>query len=641
MSVASATENIVVTANRLETPESEIASSITVISKEEIERKQSKQVSDVLRDVPGLSVVNAGGPGKATSVSIRGTDSAHTLVMVDGVEMNDPLNPSGGFDFGNLSAQDIERIEIIRGSQSVLYGSAAIGGVIQIITKKGSGPLKANIEGVYGTYNSYRLQGGVRGGLGSLNYFFGAGQQRTDGFPSADKTLGNIVNNGQFVTTLTGNLGVKITPKTTLDWVNRYSDANFSLPATGGPPGYDAVGARTGDDPGFLGTDRQGYSKLQLNSVLTDIWESRLALNYSFSHRTSDHLPNSVNSLESHSAYDSNRIRGLFQNNFDLSDNHTLTIGIDSVSENGTSTVFEPVGTLDSGLKNKSDNVTGVFVQDQWHTSQATGQPEDLPLGKFSHPALGLLAGGFFGTWGARYDSHRELGSQVTYRVAPGYKFAITKTTLRGTIGTGFKIPSLFQRFSSYGSMSVQPERSISYDCGFDQEIGGPSTKLGVTYFRTNFDQLIGFDFATSHYGNTGRAHSQGMELGVGSTAIQDLILNISYTYTWAVDDVTGLPLLRRSKHQLTGDLTYLISDRTQAGLQARYMGARDDLDAVTRSRLQMPDFAIFNLTTQYRLNDHFRTFGKIENLLDSAYEEINGYGTPGRSMFVGLGYDI
>src|SRR3954471_3328511 len=142
---------VVVTANRIDTPEAEVATATTVISAREIERSQRSQLSDLLRTVPGLSVSSSGGPGQLTSVSIRGTSAGHALVMIDGVPMNDPLSVDRSFDFGNLSAQDIERVEILRGSQSMLYGSDAIGGVINIITRKGKGPLKAQVAGEYGS----------------------------------------------------------------------------------------------------------------------------------------------------------------------------------------------------------------------------------------------------------------------------------------------------------------------------------------------------------------------------------------------------------------------------------------------------------------------------------------------------------
>lgn len=611
------TEEIVVTANRLNTPGADVASSVTVITQEEIQRKQRTHLADLLREVPGLSVFSSGGPGKNTSVFIRGTNSDHTLVLIDGIEMNDPLGTARQYDFGNFSTQDIERIEVVRGSQSVLYGSDAIGGVIQIITKKGAGTLHGNVEAEYGAYHSYRLQGNVRGGDSKTNYSLGAGHQGTEGFPAADKNLGNQINTGQNLTTVTGDLGLELIPRTSLNLNARFSDSRFGLPATGGPPGYDAYGYRTGDDPNFTGTDRQGYGKIQLDSLLTESWDSKLAFSYSLNHRTSDHLPSSVNPTESHSTYDSKRLRGLFQNNLYTSDSNTVTLGIDSSIESGTSTVNEPITSPDSGIKDKSMLVTGVFAQDQW------------------------LSKTLFGTAGMRYDAYANVASQLTYRVAPGYKIPITKTVIRGSVGSGFKVPSLFQRFSSYGDPNLQPERSLSYDVGVDQELGDPSTLFGITYFRTNFDQLIDYNFTTNRYANKGRANSQGIEAGLRSKVFRDLAWNLTYTYTFARDDQTGLVLLRRPRHQLTAEVNYQISDRSQFGLLGRYLGNREDIDAVSAVRVEMPAFTVLYLTASYRVSDHLWAFGRIDNLLDQAYQEVNGFGTPGRSYFAGLIQDL
>ncbi|MEO7162291.1 MAG: TonB-dependent receptor, partial [Bdellovibrionia bacterium] len=462
-------EQIVVTANRVDTPEDQVTSSYTVITKEEIERKQKTQVADLLRDIPGLSVTNAGGPGKTTSVYVRGADPASVLVFIDGIEMNDPLSTGRGFDFGNFSTQDIEKIEVIRGSQSVLYGSDATGGVIQIFTKKGAGALQSSFEGEYGTYKSYRLQGNVRGSIEKLKYFLGVGHFTTEGFPASDQALGNTINNGQSLTTLTGNLGLELAPKTTLNWSGRYSNSNYTF-STGGPPGSDGFGGRTGDDPGYNGTDVQGYTKIQMNSWITDFWEPQVSLTYSLNHRTSDHVSNPLNPSASNFTYDSNRIRALFQNNLYWGESQNVTIGLDSAVENGTASELYPPSTADSGIKGRSDFVHGIFVQDL------------------------LKLGDFFGTLGGRYDIHQYAGNAFTYRIAPGYKIDSTHTTLRASLNTGFKAPSLYQLFSTYGNSNLKSERSTSFEVGLDQELLRPGTKLSMTYFQTNYDQLVTFD---------------------------------------------------------------------------------------------------------------------------------------------------
>jgi vitamin B12 transporter len=165
--------------------------------------------------------------------------------------------------------------------------------------------------------------------------------------------------------------------------------------------------------------------------------------------------------------------------------------------------------------------------------------------------------------------------------------------------------------------------------------------KLSLTYFRTAYEQLIGFNSATSRYYNVGKAHTQGLEVGFHTPTAAHLSFNLSYNYLIAEDDLTGLPLLRRAKQQLSADLTYAVSDPFQVTLLGRYVGDRDDLNAITGVRLSMPSFTVLSLTTQYKYNEHARIFGRVDNLLNLSYQEVNGFGTPERSLFMGLSYAL
>lgn len=594
-------EAVVVTANRVETPEEDVASSTTVITQEEIRSKQRDQVADLLRDVPGLAVMNSGGMGRATSVMVRGAGSDHTLVLIDGVPANDPL--TSGFDFGNLSTEDVERIEIVRGSQSVLYGSSATGGVVNVITKRGeAGPPKSSVEAEYGTYDSYRIDGNVSGGSKQLSYYLGAGRSASDGFTAADKNVGNPLPEGQSLNTATVRITSEALPRTKLEAVARFSDARFNLATTSGVPNLD------GEVPGEVGTDRELFTRISATTQVTAVWKPSLALTYGHDHRTSDH-DNPSNPADSQSSFDSNRFQALFQNDLSLSEADTLTLGVESALEQGSSS---ETAELDSSIPSKQDLSVGAFAQDQW------------------------ISDGFFATAGARYDAYRDLDSKATYRLAPGYHLG--STTLRGSLGTGFKEPSLYQRFSSYGNPLLQPETSVSWDAGVDQQLG-KSVKVGAGYFHTNYENEI--DFAGNRFMNVGKATTSGVEATGAFAPSSRLTLTSSYTFLIAQDDLSGLPLLRRPKHELTLGADERLTDRAQIGALARLVGARADIDAVSGARIEMPAYAVFYLTARYQVTRDLRLFGRIDNLFDRQYEEINGFATPGRSLFVGLAKEI
>ena len=445
------------------------------------------------------------------------------------------------------------------------------------------------------------------------------------GFPAADQALGNRLDTGQSQLTLTGNGGYEPEAGTRLDAMIRYSNASFGLVGGGGPPGLDIDGDRIGDDPGSQGTDREIYGKLEAIRKLSEIWQAELALHYTGDHRTS--FINDVGTYVINGApttlygeqdeFTSTRVRGVFQNTIYLSDADTIVAGLELASESGDSTEIASAGAPDAGLKGQSDRLEAGFIQDQW------------------------LSDVFFATAGLRYDTYQNVGGDTTYRIAPGVKIPATATTLRGSVGTGFKVPSLYQRYSSFGDVNLMPERSVSYDAGFEQPLGSPRLVLAMTYFNTHFDQLIDFDFTTNHYDNVGSASAQGVESSLKWMAEGGSLVQIAYTYTLAKDDVTGAPLLHRPRHVLSAEGDYSFCDRVQVGALARFEGVRADTDPVTSAPAQLGSYAIFSLNARLRIAGGLSAFGRIDNLLDRSYEEVDGYGMAGRSVFLGVREEI
>ena len=317
-------DTVVVTATRTNTELRDVGSSITVITAEEIAARQQFEVADLLRDVPGVDVVQSGGIGSTTSVFIRGAASDQTLVLIDGIEMNDPSSPGNGFDFANLMTDDIERIEILRGPQSTLYGSNAIGGVINIITRKGKGDPRLALSAQGGSYGTYRVGGSVNGATDLINYNLSVSHLETKSFSAADQRLqGNKENDAYKNTTV--NTGLGITPLDNLDiqWNLRYSNAEKDLDNCGGA---------------FCDNLFRDSNNQQLNTGLKatlglfdDLWEQTLAATYTYSDRVNrDSDPFAFIPF---SEFEGNRFKINWQNNFKLHETNTLTLGIEDDEE--------------------------------------------------------------------------------------------------------------------------------------------------------------------------------------------------------------------------------------------------------------------------------------------------------------------
>lgn len=591
---------VVVTATRLNTSEENVASSFTVVTGEEMRRKQKTTVSEALQEVPGLTVSNSGGAGKITSVFIRGMKAEHTLVLLDGIPMNDPLDVGRAFYFGNLCADNIDRIEVIRGAQSVLYGSDAIGGVVHIITKKGSGPPHGAVQAEYGAYRTQRVQAESSGGHEKLNYSLSASGFATEGFSAADENQGNSEKDGARLTTISGRFGGAL-KKIGVDVVTRFSDGKFDMDDSGGPGG---------DDPNYKASDTQFYSKVETTSYHFGIWEPILGVSYSTSRKAIDNDPDTARLSESHTVFDSSRRKIQLQNNFLLNAFNTVTLGGETQREQGTSMTDSGAG---ASSRDDGASLRGAYLQHQYESDS------------------------LFSSLGARWDSHERSGSQTTYRVAPGYKIQATGTTVKASFGTGFKAPSLFQLFSSYGDPSLRPERSVSYDFGIEQKFNESKIKIGITYFGNQLTDLISYDFNTQKYKNISKMKTQGLEFIFSTEVLAWLSVALNYTYTDAMEEDTGLRAFRRPLHQASSSLIYKAWEQWQTVFLVQYVGNRPDIDALTFGRIEMPGYMLLGLTSTYLLTKDLNIFVRVDNLLDTKYQAVNGYGTAGRSLFVGL----
>jgi len=604
-------KEFVVTATRLKRPIEEVGSSITVITHEDIKTRGYTSVFDVLREVPSLDVVQNGGQGAITSVFIRGAKSEHTLVLVDGVEANNPVTTGRTFNFANLNVTNIERIEVLRGPQSVLYGSDAIGGVVNIITKKGKGPFQSRFGGEYGSFRTWRANANVSGGSRFMNYAVGISHMDTEGISAAsDKESGNKEKDGYENTTFSARVG--LTPFETLDVdvILRYVDASGEL---------DNGGGANQDDPNYDEDTQTILLRTAASLSLFDgFWEQVLGVSFSRHDRDTINGKDSDHPLDSaEGVYDSSTRKLDWQHHLYLHESNILTIGAEYEREDASSTYESESmwGPFSSEFGNETSETKGLYVQDQIS-----------------------LMDTFFAAVGVRTDNHSRFGSKTTYRVAPACVIRKTGTRLKGSYGTGYKAPSLFQLFSSYGDEDLKPEKSIGWDAGFEQSFWKERVSFGLTYFDNHYKTMIDFDSGLSLYQNIGEATSSGTEVFAAFQPVDFLSLRAAYTHTNTKDTDTGEQLLRRPKKKYTCDVDVRFLEKGNLHLTLLHVGERQDMDYSTwpASHVTLDSYTVVNLSASFQAHENVRVFGRVDNLLDEAYEQVLGYGTKGTGVYAG-----
>ncbi len=598
-------DRIVVTATRTEQKVEDVASSVTVVTESDIEETQAKTACDALRNVPGLSVVQTGPVGGIVSVFMRGAKSQHTLVMVDGIEVSDPMSPGRGVNPANVTVDNIDRIEVIRGPQSTLYGSDAIGGVINIITKKGTGKPSHFVSFEGGSYNTFKGVAGSSGKAGITSYSFTASAFGTGGISAIEEAaVTDPEKDGYTNTTVSARLDFDPSESFGGGFVVRYvaglADVDDDF----------AMAPEPKDDPNYTVEAAQLFVAGTLRFAAPD-GSLKSNVRISLNDMKRDHV-NEVDAdhptTSSTNEYTGQILKGEYQGDLGLGESNLLTFGVEVEQENGwnryTSGAAPP-----TVFEKKFATTTSVFIQDQ------------------IEPAENLNA-----TLGLRLDSHDEFGSAVTYRATAGYRIDSSATKVKATFGTGFKAPSLYQLYDSwFGNPGLEAEESVSFDVGVEQEFGDGIGKVSVTYFNNDFKKLIDLD-AVWVYQNIDRAEAEGIEVLASAKLGGKLSINASYTNTQTEDRATGEVLARRPEHKYALDVRYRFAPKGTVSLGASYVS--DRLDRKGGSIVEQ--YALVNLAAHYEIDENLAVFGRIDNLFDEEYEEAKGYGTPGFSFYVG-----
>jgi len=580
-------DTIIVNGSRLDQTMTEIGSSVSVITRDHLEELGVDFALDAIATAPGVTVNQNGAFGGNASVRIRGASNDQTLVLIDGVPVNDPTGTGGGYNFAYLDTDTIERIEVLKGPQSTLWGSDAIGGVVSITTKRPTEGLSGTVFGEYGSFNTLRGGASISNANEIGDFRLAATGLTTDGISKADEANGNSEDDGYDSQTVSAKGGLNLPASVRLETSLMWSDAESE---------YDsyAFGAQGSVADGDEVTNSETLSgNITLKAPLFDgRLENLVQIGYADIERE-----NTSNGVQSYFT-EGDRVLFRYQGTFAINDTNTLAFG----TEREETSANEQESSIDS-----------LFALYEF-------KPVD---------SLTL-------TGGIRVDDHETFGSETTGRVAAAWT-ATDQLTFKASWGQGFKAPSIFQ--STYictfcgltaPNTNLKAETSEAYDIGVQWQSADERIVLGATLFDQETENMIDFSY-TAGYDNIALVDSQGVEL-TGAYAINNW-LGIAASYTFIdSEDGNGNALARLPESTGNISASFDPDGPFSGAVLVRYNGEEANTDGS-----ELDSWTRVDLTGSYDLNDTVEIYGRIENLLDEEYQQILGYGTPGLSGSVGV----
>ncbi len=608
---------MVVTASRLDTPANQVPNSMTVITVQDMEKKQSGTVNEALQNVPGLDVVQSGGPGEITYIYTRGGNDADTLVLMDGIPLNDPIATARSYDYlDELTLGGVQQIEVVRGPQSVLYGSNAMAGVVNIVTQEGAGPTGGSALFEGGSYGTVREAALAQGGGPQGNYALSASYFDTAGFPSADKAFGNTLNNPDTDFSSLLRLGAAPVSNLREEVLVNYNQSRTNVDDGAGS---GSTPMPIMDDPNYWVDQKQVLVGSKTHFTLGD-WEQSLVLSFGDNNRYYIDSADAAypNSSTFTNQYDGQTGQATWQNNLRLDPGKILVFGLQGYREWGNES------SLYFGVPSPSTQAS------QWAESgflEAQVKQDDR----------------FFLNLGARADDYNTYGTHGTYQAGAAYFIPGLETKVKATYGTGFLAPSLYQLYAPppTGNPSLQPETSTGYDFGLEQPLGGNAVRFGATYFHNDFENLIIYvgSYPTGQYMNSSSFQTQGLETFVDLKIEKVLTIRGSYTYTDVQTAIPATqstsPLIQKPANQAGLDVDSQLG-ALELGASASYVGARPDYDFYAGSPVTLAEYYLVNLRASFQVEDHVKLFARVDNLFNQFYEEAYGFGTPGLSGYAG-----
>lgn len=614
-------DELVVSAGRFAIEAEKLGSATTIITEEQIENSGTTYAADLLRSQPGIAVNRTGGPGGLTQLRLRGAEGNHVVVVIDGIEVNNPVQ--GEFDFSNLLAEDIERIEILRGPQSASWGSNALAGVINITTKKASKGFSASAKAQYGSFNSKLFSGRVAAGNDYARLAMTLTHQDTDGYNVSD--FGSE-DDGDENTTFSAKGDIDVTKNFNISGVFRYlrhnldfDNQDFAFPATA----TQGLVIDTNNET----LRRELYAKTEATlKLFDDRWIHKAFITGvdTKSSNYQDELLSSGNNGE--------RLNYGYSSQF--------TFETPSFA-NARHTI---IGLVEKETEKFRNTVPSNAAQAQEFERDITGYVAEYRLDLFES---------LFLTGAYRFDDNDRFEDAETYRLTAAYLLKDTGTRFHASYGKGITNPTFFEQFGFSpdrfdGNPNLIPEESIGWDFGIEQSLFNKRLVVDVTYFESNLENEIvsTFDFATfrSSVDNLReKSERKGVEVSFTAKPTDHLDIIGAYTYTDSVEIRNGVELLevRRPEHTASLDVTYrFLEDRARVSAGVVYNGKSEDLEFISstpETRVTLDDYTLLRLSGSYDISERVRWFGRFENVFDENYEEVFGFNTPGFAAYTGV----
>ena len=585
---------IVVTAIGFEQPRSETGQAIDIVDRERLDQLQSATIGDALQSVPGVTVAARGGLGGHTSAFLRGGNSSQTLVLIDGVRINDLSSPNGAFDFGTLMTGNIGQVEVLRGPNSIIWGSQAIGGVVNIQSLAPADGFEGRFGAEYGAADTKRMNANIAGTSGLFEGSLGGSYVDAQGISAL---AGGTERDGFENFAGNGRLKVNISDGFNLDFRGYYNHATVEYDSAFGIGANALPVTRNRQFVGYVGTNfvaldgrmhsRIAYTRTDIRRLGTD------PVVFSFNNFI---VRGSIDRAEYHTA-------------FDVNDALTLTAGLE-YERKFASTSFEGAAA-DIARNHVASGFSQIILR----------------------PVAGLTV-----TGGVRHDQYRDYGGQTTL----GGNIAFTpndgRTMLRATYGEGFRAPTLSEGQPPYGNPNLRPETARNFDLGFEQPILDGRARFFATYFNRRSTDLIAFSFATFQSENIDRVKSTGVEAGFNLNPTDRLDIRASYTLVDAVNRSAGANFGNRLalRPQHSGSLT--VDWQTPFGLSvgSSLLLIGDSFDDASNS-VALDGYALVGLRASLPINDRLELYGRVDNIFDVQYTVVAGYNSFGRNAAVGV----
>lgn len=576
-------DQITVFANRDAGPISRTGSSVIVVEEEDLRRSGDITLGDFLARLPGVSFTQTGGFGQPGTLRIRGAGNNMLAVFIDGIPVSDPASVDGSFDFGTLGTADISRIEVIKGAQSALFGSGAMAGVVQITTRRATQDgASQSIAVEFGSYNTASLSYSFTQRGPRHEIAFSASRFTTEGFSAADRrTTPGALPDGRHATRFSLSGSYRLTDSVTLGASVFRQDSNVEFD---GGPNLDALNRNIRAERGArLFADFEiGTSTHSLSLFSSDI--ARRSISAAFG-------PSNFRG----------QVEGMsYVGTLPVGERLRLVFGADSTIERDT-----------SGAAPRQARIAGLYLQGSF-----------APTDQLDVTAT------------VRRDIHSDFGSANTGRLAVAFRPA-DGWVLRGAAATGFRAPSLFQRFGGFALGPLGPERSRSAEFGLDRQFGGGAL-VSATLFALETDNMI--DFVGGGYTNVpGISERRGLELSAAMPLSDRLRLTGSYTYTMTRVRNTGQPLVRVPVHDVSLSLDADLAPRLTGRLAAQHISGLRDNNPFPAGPSPMPAYTVFNASLAYDLGRDTSLTLRVDNLFNAQYQQLRGYGTSDRAFYLGL----